>query len=792
MAKVKSFTLTQPSSARHEVQAKWKFASVSKTDHFTVDFEYTVGKGWVGGNTQDYTPEQTGINKNNKWSTVAWSAPDSALQARARVKPVSKIKDEKKKTTYFSGAWSGYKTVDFRDDPLPAPSLSVNFDNTKNVATVTATCNDSDARYYEMWASNGSKVVEDKLYFSETGSYTRTYSLSAGQTWSFRTRCKSSGMKATSGWSAYSYATAKPGVPSLKGKGSAVGEDGVKFSWNAVTGADSYTVEYVADSASYFNTNRSAVQSVSDIKGTTFQQMGLELGHTYYMRVQAVNATGSSNFSAATSAKLALVPDAPTTYDTDPSYMQSSSVRLRWTHNCEDNADQTAAQVQMKLKTSSTWTTTNVNNSNPYLVKSLSGYADGSVVQWRVRTKGQRSEWSPYSVIRQFSVYSSPRVTCTLSQPSGTVDLSNPLTTLPLTIGMNASGGGNSVAGYHVTVTVTDGVTYNHFDGTTVSIAAGSVVYEKDYTTTSNNYSVNLGIEANMPDTASLAVVAEVVMTSGLRAESPERQFEVDFDSLVPYPDCSVAFDDDALAATVSCSCYALDEDEMQTDDLEEGVVLSVYRINADNSLTLIDENLPNNGEVEVIDPHATFGTCSYRVVATDVETGMTSYEDCWEDAPHRTCVVQWDESWEEYQEYAEDDGGDMFEYTGMRIDGLYNLNLDESSNIQAEDAEYIGRKHPVSYYGTQLGHTASYRVDFMKEDTDTLTKARRLMSYAGDAYVREPSGLGFWARISSPRISRAYDSQAVAFTFDAIHVDHAEQAVIIPDEEEEEEEEGE
>jgi hypothetical protein len=61
---------------------------------------------------------------------------------------------------------------------------------------------------------------------------------------------------------------------------------------------------------------------------------------------------------------------------------------------------------------------------------------------------------------------------------------------------------------------------------------------------------------------------------------------------------------------------------------------------------------------------------------------------------------------------------------------------------------KYIGRKHPVSYYGTHLGETASWSCTIPKNDTKTLYALRRLAAWAGDVYVREPSGVGYWANI--------------------------------------------
>ena len=61
---------------------------------------------------------------------------------------------------------------------------------------------------------------------------------------------------------------------------------------------------------------------------------------------------------------------------------------------------------------------------------------------------------------------------------------------------------------------------------------------------------------------------------------------------------------------------------------------------------------------------------------------------------------------------------------------------------------EYIGRKRPVSYYGTQLRESATWNVDIPKYDKETLYALRRLSIWTGNVYVREPSGSGYWANI--------------------------------------------
>ena len=60
----------------------------------------------------------------------------------------------------------------------------------------------------------------------------------------------------------------------------------------------------------------------------------------------------------------------------------------------------------------------------------------------------------------------------------------------------------------------------------------------------------------------------------------------------------------------------------------------------------------------------------------------------------------------------------------------------------------YVGRKRKVSYYGTQLGETSTWNMDIPKSDYETLYTLRRLAAWTGDVYIREPSGMGFWANV--------------------------------------------
>ena len=76
-------------------------------------------------------------------------------------------------------------------------------------------------------------------------------------------------------------------------------------------------------------------------------------------------------------------------------------------------------------------------------------------------------------------------------------------------------------------------------------------------------------------------------------------------------------------------------------------------------------------------------------------------------------------------------------------------MDVSDSNKPDVSLVEYIGRKYPVSYYGTQLGSTSTWNMEIPKDDEETLYGLRRLAIWMGDVYVREPSGSGYWANVT-------------------------------------------
>ena len=183
--------------------------------------------------------------------------------------------------------------------------------------------------------------------------------------------------------------------------------------------------------------------------------------------------------------------------------------------------------------------------------------------------------------------------------------------------------------------------------------------------------------------------------------------------------------------------------------EMVEGITLSVYRRNYDGSFIEIGSGIVNTENTYVTDPHPALDFARYRIVAIDDSTGAVSYSDI----PGyyvgvKSVIIQWDESWGDFEATSEEPLEEIA-WAGSMLKLPYNIDVSDSNTIDVSLVEYIGRQHPVSYYGTQLGVTSTWNVVIPKSDKITLYGLRRLAIYMGDVYVREPSGSGYWANIS-------------------------------------------
>ena len=129
--------------------------------------------------------------------------------------------------------------------------------------------------------------------------------------------------------------------------------------------------------------------------------------------------------------------------------------------------------------------------------------------------------------------------------------------------------------------------------------------------------------------------------------------------------------------------------------------------------------------------------------------TGAISYSDIpGYQVNEKSIVIQWDEDWTSFDSGPDGNVLSRPPWSGSMLKLPYNVDVSDSYNSDVSLINYIGRKHPVSYYGTQRGETSTWNVEIPKYDKETLYAIRRLAIWMGDVYVREPSGSGYWASI--------------------------------------------
>ena len=98
-------------------------------------------------------------------------------------------------------------------------------------------------------------------------------------------------------------------------------------------------------------------------------------------------------------------------------------------------------------------------------------------------------------------------------------------------------------------------------------------------------------------------------------------------------------------------------------------------------------------------------------MVSISGSTGRVSYYDIpGYPINEKAVIIQWDEDWTNFDVENESE----FEqpvWSGSLLRLPYNIDVSDKNSMDVEFVEYIGRDHPVSYYGTQLGQTSTWSV---------------------------------------------------------------------------------
>lgn len=730
-ATIKVFGLQ--SNSDRTVYATWSWDK-SYTENYQVKWYYDTGDGvWFVGTDSTVTVKQS-----------TYSAPSNAKRVKFKVKPVSKTRTiNKKETHYWTASWSTEKTYAFSSNPpLTPPTPTVTIEDYKLTAELSNLDVNATSIQFQV-VRNDKTVFKTGTATIKTAAASFSCTVSAGS--EYKVRCRSVRGKLYSEWSDYSSNIGTiPSAPAKITKCQATSKSSIYVEWPTIKNATSYDLEYTTNKKYFDGSDQTTV--INNIEYTHFEKTGLTPGEEYFFRVRAVNSNGHSGWSAIKSTIIGEGPAAPTTWSSTTTVIVGEALTLYWLHNSEDNSKETSAELELIVDgVESTITVTNVlpddeeQTASSYLIQT-DEYAEGVKIQWRVRTAGITKEYGDWSVQRTVDVYAPPTLELGVTDADGVV--LETLESFPVYISGIAGPDTQTPIGYHLSVVANE--SYETVDnvGNAKIVSEGEKVYSK-YFDTSEDLLVELSANSlTLDNNIWYTVVCTVAMNSGLTATASS-EFTVSWTENECEPNAEIGIDEDTFSASIRPYCE--DENGNLIDDL----VLSVYRREYDGGFTEIATNLNNTSNTFVTDPHPALDYARYRIVAKSKTTGTVSfYDPPGYPVGGTAAILQWDEEWSNFDSSTSDEL-EQPEWSGSMLLLPYNIDVSDRHSKDVELVEYIGRKHPVSYYGTHLGESSSWSMVIPKDDAETLYALRRLAVWTGDVYVREPSGSGYWASIN-------------------------------------------
>lgn len=735
--------------------------SMGEIESYTYKWRYYLNGFWF--------PESEGTASVED-ALCTYQVPERSYLVDFRVKANPKYEID------FKGEYLQPLELTVIDDPTPEVPSVPSLELKKNTYTFTASVDVYDRNTQQVefsviedtrnivWATGVSDVVFNKAVFTFTALAGKGYKVRARGINSDGMTMEDIGETGEDGWSQYSAVVeTRPLAPKFtEHPVTALTRTSMRIEFEEVENADSYELEYTKKKA-YFDTGGPTTTITSIINRVEIES--LESG-AYYFRVRAVNDAGNSDWSDIVSGSCGTVPEAPTTWSSRLNAVIDSDIFLYWTHNSEDGSKESKAMVELTVN----GVTTEVeivkpeDNTDQSFYKIPSTYLeDEATIQWRVRTMGiETLGYGPYSTQRIIKIYSPPTVAANFSNSNAwtwdnfnfnedsiysadgnrNILERNIIEAFPILIYLDAGPAAQTPVAYSLTITSNSNYETSDVVGNTRQIINGQVIFSRNLNTREHSLvTMIMPGEIDLENGMSYTLHVTLAMDSGLTAETSvifSTSFEVgEYDI-----DAEIGFDRSRLIAYITPFCN--DEYGVRATD----VTLSVYRKEFDGGFTLIADDISNEDRPTVTDPHPNLDYARYRVVARSNTTGKTEYYDIPGYPVGVTSIVlQWNESHVSYDAMNLDERDSMAR-AGSLVRLPYNVDTTDSNQVDVEMVEYIGRSHPVSYFGTQVGQKATWSAVIPKTDKQTIYDLRRLARYMGNVYVREPSGTGYWAHV--------------------------------------------
>lgn len=783
--------------------ATWTW-SKSNTENYKIEWTYSTGDGvWFIGS--DSTTEY-------KQCTYSIPANAIRVRFRVKPIS-KKYTRNNKETSYWTASWSSYKTYNVSDNPPSTPPTpSVELKNYTLTATLDNLDVNAKTIQFQV-VKNNSSVYKTGTATIKTGHAAYSCVITAGAEYKVRCRSCRDGIYSDWSEYSSNVGTMPATPKAIKTyRAESVDEDvySVYLAWDAVNTATGYEIEYT-DNKLYFDlTNQTSSQTTEQ---TSILIPGLNGGTEYFFRLRATNDDGESGWTDIVSVVLGCKPAAPTTWSSTTNAITGEPLTLHWIHNSEDGSSLTYTELETYLngeyvgveQIENTATEEDKDKTSSYAVETF-WFVEGARLEWRVRTAGITKQYGDWSVKRTVDIYAAPTIELNLLKVVDDTPVAiETLDSFPVYISALTGPNTQAPIGYHVKIVANE--TYETVDniGNSKIVVAGDTVYSNYFDITSDLLveisAGNIDLENNMTYT----IICTASMNSGLTAES-SIEFTVNWTEVEYSPNASISIDEENLAAYIRPYCehyyltfykvnyssgtyqlttevvemvdgvpletgdtlesvYTVSGQQVFTgttvdgeeifyatvEDMEEvaDVTLAVYRREFDSTFTELASGIDSTKHTFVTDPHPSLDYARYRIVATAAATGTV----CYYDIPaypvgEKAVIIQWDDEWSNF-DTTEENALEQPAWAGSMLKLPYNIDVSDDHKSDVALIEYIGRAHPISYYGTQRGETSTWSMEIPKEDKETLYALRRLAIWMGDVYVREPSGSGYWANLT-------------------------------------------
>lgn len=776
--------LTKVPNETRTVMATWT-CSWTYVAKYEVFWRY----GLQNGKYIDSTSSVTHIPQNDTYQNK-FTYPENATWVQVWVRP---HESSDGKYWKYLCPWSPKKEIWFYvyDYATPKDIPTPTIESDKYKITLTASIDsidyDDNTKQVQFYIvdENGVIVAQPYVTVNRASAIARyVFNGTAGKKYKACARGYNNSVKVYGKWSSYSSEVEMPPVGIGISNLYSLTPTSVRLTWPSAKTAKTYTVNYTSTQSEF---QQESAGSTVTFTGTTGDIEGLESGKTWYFRIKSANDSGESGWSAVKSVLLGIKPSPPTTWSNTVTAKIGEKLTLNWTHNTRDGSGMQESQVEITINGSTkTYTVAGKKDSDTKEWLNTGSYevntsqiTDGSTIRWRVRTRGVLATYSDWSVTREVKVYAPATLTVTAykTQTPSENSLTN-LDSFPFYIIATAGPSTQKAIGFHISIVANEAYQKIDYDGETVWVGQNEEVYSHyfdfdanqtkvefdDYAVIQNN-TLTLKLmpyDVDFESGQSYTIKGIAAMSTGLTAEAYSL-IDVNWEDQNLYPTADVRVDTEEFTAVVIPSCPIIPDSpegmvEFEEEEgpeaelpLVENVLLSVYRREYDGRMTKILDGIDNDRSTAVVDPHPSIDYARYRVVATDQSTGAVGYTDL-VSVPigQPGIVIQWDEEWKDrlFVNPADNEIEGVAGWSGTRLTLPFNVKTSEGNKPDRAHVEYVGQQHPTSYFGTQLGTTATWSTVIEKTDTERLELLRKLSIYQGNVYVRNSRGVGYWATV--------------------------------------------